>query len=443
MIGMWADTTGSESARARRRLLFVVNGRSWPNTERFHYTVGDTVRWRVINASADVHPMHLHGFYYRIDGRGTIGADTAYAEATRDMVVTSLLTAGRTMRMTWIPERPGNWLFHCHFPIHFGPKGPLGMIGESHPDEPNHASNHALTGMNGLVVGIMVAPRKGVLESPTSDARRHLRLLVRQNAGAPPEQPYFGFALHETGAEPPPDSGHHAGPPIVLTQGQPVSITVINRSPEPTAIHWHGIELESYFDGVAGFSGNNTMLAPTIAPGDSFEARFTPPRAGTFIYHTHFDELRQQPAGLAGALIVLEPGTRFDPATDIPVLISSPPDPKDEVRAVLLNGDLAPNALEIHAGVPVRLRFINITTGRPGMRMELRNGSELAEWRLIAKDGADLPPGRQSRVRASRPISIGETYDVEVLPDFAGEFRLEARTAGGALLGVIPVRVRP
>jgi FtsP/CotA-like multicopper oxidase with cupredoxin domain len=344
--------------------------------------------------------------------------------------------------MTWIPERSGGWLFHCHFTSHFSRKEPLGVIPERHQDQASHTANHALSGMSGLVVGIQVAPRKGIPESASLDARRHIRLLVRQNDGGAPEQPYFGFALHETGAEPPPDSGHRPGPPILLTRGEPVSITVVNRSPEPTAIHWHGIELESYYDGVAGFSGNTTRLAPTIAPGDSFEARFTPPRTGTFIYHTHFDELRQQPAGLAGALLVLEPGARFDPSTDIPVLITSPPDAGDETRAVLLNGKLSPDVLELRTGRPVRLRFINITIGRPGMRMELRNGTDLVEWRLIAKDGADLP-GPQPRGRALGAISIGETWDVEVIPDSAGELRLEARTAGGALLGFIPVRVRP
>src|SRR5206468_2424525 len=128
---------------------------------------------------------------------------------------------------------------------------------------------------------------------------------------------------------------------------------------------------ESYFDGVAGFSGRDTRLAPLIAAGDSFEARFTPPRAGTFIYHTHVDELRQQPAGLAGALIVLEPGTRYDPATDVTVLISSPSDSVAETRAVLLNGSLTPTPLELRVGVRHRVRFINITKGRPGMRLEL------------------------------------------------------------------------
>src|SRR5260370_15999372 len=130
---------------------------------------------------------------------------------------------------------------------------------------------------------------------------------------------------------------------------------VVNRTPEPTAVHWHGIELESYFDGVAGFSGSDGRLAPVIAPGDSFEARFTPPRAGTFIYHTHVDELRQEPAGLAGPLIVLEPGTRHDPATDPTVVISSPSDSAQEPRAGMLNGRLPAVPVEARRGRSQRL----------------------------------------------------------------------------------------
>jgi FtsP/CotA-like multicopper oxidase with cupredoxin domain len=446
MIGMWADTLNSEDAPVQRQLLFVVNGRSWPHTERLSYAVGDTVRWRVLNVSADLHPMHLHGFFFRVDSRGDGTGDTTYTAATRDLVVTQRMIPGQTMLVTWVPDRPGNWLFHCHVPTHFGPRGPLGSRrAELAEGAPMHAwSNHALQGMNGLVVGITVTANPGQARAPATDAagRRRLRLLVRANAGGTAAAPYYGFTLHADGPEPPPDSGGHAGSPIVLTRGEPVSIMVVNRTPEPTAVHWHGIELESYFDGVAGFSGSAGRLAPVIAPGDSFEARFTPPRAGTFIYHTHVDELRQEPAGLAGPLIVLAPGTRYDPATDLTVLISTPSDPAHEARAVLLNGSLAAAPLELRSGVAHRLRMINITTSRPGMRMELRSDSVLGAWRVIAKDGAELATGRQVTTPARQPISIGETVDVEVTPPRTGEMRLEARTARGVLLGVVPVRVR-
>jgi FtsP/CotA-like multicopper oxidase with cupredoxin domain len=224
-----------------------------------------------------------------------------------------------------------------------------------------------------------------------------------------------------------------------------VAITVVNTLAEPTAVHWHGIELDSYFDGVAGFSGDGRRLSPLIAPRDSFEVRFTPPRAGTFIYHTHADEERQQPAGLAGPLVVLEPGTRYDPDTDRTVMITTPWRAEDRARAVMVNGSLTPAPLVLRAGGSYRLRFVNMTVRRPGIRVELRRNGTLLDWRNIAKDGADLPAPRQRVGPARHGISIGETFDVELTPRTPGDLRLEIRIGGrvidGPLLGVLPVRV--
>src|SRR6185436_2198377 len=148
----------------------------------------------------------------------------------------------------------------------------------------------------------------------------------------------YGVAIDDRGVEPPDDVGMRVGPPLVLTRNEPVSIMLVNRLPEPTSVHWHGIELDSYFDGVPGFSGARPTLAPIVAPTDSFEVRFTPPRAGTFIYHTHVNEGRQQPSGLIGPIIVLGPRDRYDAATDLVVAFSSPVDSLDESRSVLING---------------------------------------------------------------------------------------------------------
>jgi len=49
--------------------ILGFNGLSWPHSERLTYRVGQTVHWRVINATRVVHPMHLHGFYFRVDSR--------------------------------------------------------------------------------------------------------------------------------------------------------------------------------------------------------------------------------------------------------------------------------------------------------------------------------------------------------------------------------------
>ena len=445
VLGVWSDTAGRVLAQ-RRRILSTVNGRSWPNTERLRYETGDSVRWRVINASADSHPMHLHGFYYEVDARGDLRRDTIYATEQRRRANTEELSPGTTMALSWVPERPGNWLFHCHLPDHFRANGSLGMLRTS-TDVPvttasHGAMNDALSEMNGLVMGVIVG---GTSTSGRSVARaetsRSLRLLIRPSAGGSTTNPFYAFSLHAGGAEPPPDSGLHVGPVLVLTRGERTSITVVNALDKPTAVHWHGIELESYFDGVAGFSGQGTRIAPVIAPHDSFVAHFTPPRAGTFIYHTHVDETVQQRAGLAGPLIVLEPGRTLDSTTEHTVLITTPTLWEDELRSVLINGRASPAPLTVKAGVPQRLRLINMTMRRPRTRAELWHDSTLAMWRPLAKDGADLPARSQVAVPARAPISIGETMDFEFLPAGGGDWRVEVRSLQGAVLSTLPIRV--
>jgi FtsP/CotA-like multicopper oxidase with cupredoxin domain len=445
VFGELADTAAGANTPFQHRLLLVMNGRSWPHTSRLTQRVGDTVHWRLINASPEVHPMHLHGFYFRVDSRGDGMGDTAYAPADRDMVVTERVSSGTTASITWVPERPGNWLFHCHFTAHFAARGPLGIarprpIGGAHAQ---HVDNHALEGMSGLVMGVQVEPRAGDTDRENgSDAgRRRLRLLARP-AGGTVDAPFYAFTVQERGAEPPFDTTVRSGPPIVLLRNQPVSITVVNRTPEPTAVHWHGIELDSYFDGVAGFSGRGRRLSPVIAPGDSFEARFTPPRSGTFIYHTHVDEPRQQPAGLSGALVVVDADRPYDPSTDIPVLITTPRSAETARRAVLLNGRLPAAPVELRTAVPHRFRLINITIGRPNIRVEVRRDTSLLEWRALAKDGADLPREQQVMRPARTVISIGETYDFEVTPRLPGDLRLEVRSAAGVVIATMPLVAR-
>ena len=449
VMSMWADTV-ARAFTDRKRLLAVFNGRSWPNVERMRYTVGDSVRWRVITASADAHPMHLHGFYFRIDGRGNGLTDTLYLENTAQRMFTEVARVGGTFDMTWVPERPGNWLFHCHIAEHFGRRGPLGTAPAAQPMAGHAGTNHATEGMGGLVTGVTVLPRPTTATSSAQsrdESRRNIRLLVRRNAGGSEALPYFGFSVQDGAGSPaPPDSGLRFGAPLILTRGDPVRITVVNQLREPTAVHWHGIELESYFDGVPDFSGEGRRLAPAIAPGDSFEVRFTPPRAGTFIYHTHFNEERQLLAGLAGPLIVLEPGERYDPSTDHVVMLGSPTRLADQQRAVLVSGVTNP-PLALRANVRHRLRVINITLRRPVLRLDLMRDSLPEAWRLIAKDAITLPRPIEAPGGARRTVGLGETLDFEVTPSEPGDLRLDVRIGGQlpphTLLGSIGIRVVP
>ena len=438
VLGMWTDTV-HRAGLHRKRVLAVVNGRSWPNTERFEHTVGDTVRWRVINASADLHPMHLHGFYFHVEARGDGSRDSTFAPSARPMVVTEMVGFGATLRMTWIPERAGNWLFHCHVPEHFGARGPLGM-----ERAPGAHHDHAKEGMNGLVTGVHVRSAPNATPTVARTSERRIRLLVREGTASRPDEPSFHYSLHERGAEPAVPAQRGIGPTFDVVRGEPVRITVVNRLKEATAVHWHGIELESYFDGVPGFSGEGARVTPLIAPGDSFVVRFTPPRAGTFIYHTHADEVRQQHAGLAGALVVNEPGRPRDPARDIPLVITESRSANGTVTT-LVNGSAAPAPLVLRAGTTYRLRIVQMSVSRSVLWAELWRDSVRANWRPVAKDGADLPESARVSGVARLRFSIGETYDFEFTPDAAGPMRFEVRQGvlvNPPLLQTMPISIR-
>jgi FtsP/CotA-like multicopper oxidase with cupredoxin domain len=207
---------------------------------------------------------------------------------------------------------------------------------------------------------------------------------------------------------------------LVLSRGEPTDIVVVNRLPEPAAIHWHGIELESYSDGVAGWSGSGDRLAPSIQPGDSFVARLTLPRSGTFIYHTHMNDIEQLTSGLYGGIVVLEPGQRFDPRRDH--IFVAGWDSDAEPVHLLVNGDSLPPPLQLTAGVPHRFRFVNI--GAAGRRsFSIYRDTSLVQWRMLARDGAELPPAQSLTVPSLERLDVGETRDVEFIPA-PGTYRL-------------------
>ena len=426
----------------------VINGRSWPNTERLAYKVGDTVRMRLINAGAAVHPMHLHGFYFNVDSRGDESSDTIFgAGSTPRMVVTERLAPGRTFALTWKPTRPGNWLFHCHDNAHLERGVPLTdpvaavKAGNGAAPAHKHVENHALEMMAGPVMGITVTGNSVEPPQPTGP-RRQLTLVARVDQGSTATEPAFGYTLHEGAAAAAPAPPYIPGPTIVLKRGQPVGIVVKNDLPEPTAVHWHGIELESYYDGVAGYSGDGRRVTPAIPTNGSFEARFTPPRSGTFIYHTHVDEVRQQQAGLSGALLVVDDPATYSQDRDWVLMITIPRNDEDANNVVLLNGSAKPVGREMRVGERYRLRFINAHTFRPSMRMRLLRDSNLIEWRALAKDGMDLPADQATSRPSEIQMGNGETYDFEFVPTTAGDLRIDVTNAGGVLLVSMPIRVK-
>ena len=435
VIGINEDSAAIPPQRRLRSV--VVNGRSWPHSAIHTVGVGDTVRMRWINATSRFHPMHLHGFYFRVDGRGDIAADSIYPEKSRRLAVTEMMRSGSTMSMSWVPEREGNWLLHCHATEHMSPE----LRGAPHAAHGDRESNHAMDVMAGLVTGWrVVAPgvRRNAPKPSGMAAPRRIRLLVQSSARRSGDAPALGFVVQSGAVPPAEDSVSIPGTPLVLTRGEPVEITVVNRLDEPTSVHWHGIELESYFDGVSGWSGDPTRIAPPVPARDSFVVRFTPPRAGTFIYHSHFDETRQLASGLYGPLIVVEPGTRFDPDADRPWILSQRLPVKE--NHILFNGSSAP-VVELERGRSYRIRLINIATSIP-LTFALLADSVPVRWRAVAKDGADLPAHQAVERAALQLIGVGEAYDFLFTPQKAGVLRIIARGPFGPVRVSGEVRVR-
>jgi len=396
----------------------TINGLFWPHTERLHHRVGETVRWRWVNGTFSEHPMHLHGFHFQTLARGDGTRETIYPPHQVQDAVTELMEPGSTLRIAWTPTRAGNWLMHCHLRDHVLP------FPERKPEERVHdlhdVEQHALTAMGGLILGIVVT------DDPASSAdlepERRLRLIAREAKTGGGKDVVRGFVV-EDGDGPAVDHPAVPGPPLLLTRGRTTSIEVVNEMSEPTTVHWHGMELQSVYDGVAGWSRTGTRVAPLVAPGGSFRVQMTPPRAGTYIYHTHMDETEQLISGLYGPLIVLEPGEIFDPERDR-VYVVGGAIVGGEYHSATINGQRDAEPQVLRAGTAYRMRFINITPDAT-VGIRLFQDDALQQWNALANDGADLPPALRKEQPAVLRFGPGQTYDFLWTPPSAGDAALE------------------
>jgi manganese oxidase len=424
-----------------------INGKSYPYTEPLEYAEGETIRWRVINASGSEHPMHLHGAFYQLLSLGDFESDTPFADGDRQSVVTEDLMGGHTMMMEWKPQHVGRWLFHCHFQAHFSVEERVPVFSETEGPHYNpavaaaahehHDAMGAMNDMAGLVMVITVKPAPVSAPAQPSASAHKLDLVIEPTA-AEGKSPTFSCAIRE-GKKIVASADKSIGPPIVVTRGEPTEITVTNHLREATTIHWHGLELDSYYDGVIG-GGTPDQVTPAIPPGSSFTARFTPNRAGTFIYHTHAADPDQLTGGVYGALIVLEPGETFDPQHD-KLLVLGARDANFFTTRITMNGDEVASPVVLSRGVRYRLRLINIA---PNLVADFQIGTKErpATWRAVAKDGATLPPRLAKTGDAILHIASGETYDFEFQSDVPGATPLQAENSfnQAKLLGKIIVQ---
>jgi FtsP/CotA-like multicopper oxidase with cupredoxin domain len=146
-----------------------------------------------------------------------------------------------------------------------------------------------------------------------------------------------------------------------------------------------------------------------VAPRDSFVARFTPPRSGSFMYHAHVSESAQITSGLFAPIIVTDDGKT--PANDH-VFVFSQNGP-DDLAKIALNGQEVVDTLRVPANTAQRIRLVNITANDE-VSGELGDSTASEKWQRVAKDGAALPSVRQRAEPARFHIGPGEILDVSV-----------------------------
>jgi len=94
--------------------------------------------------------------------------------------------------------------------------------------------------------------------------------------------------------------GQVPGPEIRVRPGERLHAVLGNSLPQPTTVHWHGVELYYPMDGVPA------LTQPQVPPGGSFTYDYAvPDTPGTYWFHPHVGV--QLDRGLYGPLIIEDP----------------------------------------------------------------------------------------------------------------------------------------
>jgi FtsP/CotA-like multicopper oxidase with cupredoxin domain len=406
VINIWSQPDSTYEYGGFETLL--INGRSFPDTERMVADVGEVQSWHVINASRRDHPMHLHGFYYDILARGTATENHARPDSLVQKVVTEVMQGQTTMHMRWVPEREGAWLFHCHLSFHVSPEVQL-------PDGKMHHGDH----MAGLVMAIDVRP--GPSDLIERGEPRYLTLHTLQFDDNPLHRYAFAF---DRVMDPDSTVRTAPGPVLIMRQYEPTFVTVKNSMDQPAGVHWHGLELDAWADGVPDFSASHGKMSPAIAPADSFTYKLTLMRPGTFMYHSHLNDIDQLRGGLYGAIVVLGEDEVFNPDTDHVYMWGRRMyRPRSFQEAFGANGSWEQPDITTTAGTTHRLRLAVIAPATAARLMMTKDGTPYPLV-AIAKDGADFPPAQRASVMETRRYREGETADFLFTPVEPGEYEL-------------------
>lgn len=214
-------------------------------------------------------------------------------------------------------------------------------------------------------------------------------------------------------------NGSTPGPTVEAVEGDRVRFVVENRLPEPTVMHWHGLEVPFEMDGVEGITQD------FIPPGGTFVYEFTLRQNGTFFYHSH--RPMQQMMGMIG-LFVVHPKTPHTPRCDRDFGLifqewatlpnnSTPNTLAMEFNWLTINGKSAPatTPMLVRLGERVRLRFVNIGMDHHPIHMHGHT------WVVTGTEGGRIPRALW-RPGNTELIGVAQARDVEFVADNPGDW---------------------
>ncbi len=217
-------------------------------------------------------------------------------------------------------------------------------------------------------------------------------------------------------------NGQTPGPTIEVVEGDLLRIYVKNELPEGTAVHWHGVFLPNGMDGVSG------LTQKSIEPGQTFKYEFRMKQHGTFMYHSHGDEMTQMGLGTMGFLISHSPNEAkvdrdfaiflnewyVEPGTKTPN-----PNIMTDFNIFTFNSRAYPGTapLVVKTGDRVRIRFANV--GQESHPIHLHGHA----FKMVATDGGDVPLSAQFP-ETTEVTFPGQTRTIEFIANAPGDWPL-------------------
>lgn len=262
-------------------------------------------------------------------------------------------------------------------------------------------------------------------------------------------------------------NGGIPGPNLEFNEGEFAIINVTNNMDVETSVHWHGLILPNFYDGVP------YLTTPPIQPGETQQYKFALKQSGTYWYHSHTG--LQEQRGIYGSIQINPRQTTLKYDKDLVMVLSDWIDesPKSQLKNLkrgnewylIKKGQVQSlDKLIDQGGVGAKLKmawqrmpdiaisdnyfdkfFINggieqyYPNYQPGDRVRLRfvNASAATFYwltfgvenpMLVSADGLDVVPVEHNKTL----IGVAETYDFIITVPKDGKVQVSATAQDGS-----------